>query len=142
MNSEEQREYEERMGSPEMEYLQYQTEHPEMHEGQREEDLAQEIQNLYFDAGARVDIHTWNRTKSILAKAKAEALKGSATRSEVARLRLAEYQRGYEAAERDALEVVSREKDTWARESIGWRAVDSVEKTLIILQESDKQTNV
>lgn len=30
MNSEEQREYEERMGSPEMEYLQYQIEHPEM----------------------------------------------------------------------------------------------------------------
>ena len=30
MNSEEQREYEERMGSPEMEYLQYQIERPEM----------------------------------------------------------------------------------------------------------------
>ena len=65
-----------------------------------------------------------------------------ATRSEVARLRLAEYQRGYEAGKRDALEVVSREKDTWAIESIGWRAVDSVEKTLTYLQESDKQTNV
>ena len=41
-------------------------------EEQREENLAQEIQNIYFEAGARVDIHTWNKTKSILAQAKAQ----------------------------------------------------------------------
>jgi hypothetical protein len=32
MNQEEQKEYEEKMGSPEMEYLQYQSEHPELNQ--------------------------------------------------------------------------------------------------------------
>lgn len=32
MNPQEEQEYQERMGSPEMEYLQYQMENPEMHE--------------------------------------------------------------------------------------------------------------